>query len=325
MSSNNAQVPFFSAPSTQQVKPRWKLALGALLLFLCLHLNSTHADTPSFQLVSTKKNQAFVNQLKKQLQGIDSNHQLSVGSLESLPPPIKNTIYVSIGKQALTTLLSNKNFEKAPIIAALISSRDYYIATQTTGRKEHISAIFSDPSPYFQLQLIRQFQADAKFAFIYDQQNEYLLKPISAHATNLGFKAPYFINREEFTNLNNLLNDRALSDVDFVLATPNPNLYKRENTKNIIFTLLSRKQALIGYSSGWVKSGGLATVYSPKDDIVRSLSEHLQRVESPEVLPAAAHPSFFKVELNKNIMKLLNFREQNAEELALKLRGMHAQ
>lgn len=314
-----------STPALRAWPSPGRAVVFALLLFYCLTFANAFAETPTFFLLSPPKNAAFTETLKEQLLAVDPTLRVQRGEIDSFPQSQDNAVYVSIGKQALSTLLASKAYLKQKIVAALISSRDYHIAVESARRKASITALFSDPSPYYQLELIQQLQPDAKFAFIFDGQNKHLLKALSSHADKLGFPPPYFVDREKFSNLNNLLNDRALADVDFVLATPNPNLYKRENTKNIIFTLLSRKQALIGYSSGWVKSGGLATVYSAKDDIVRSLAEHLHLVSTTETLPAPQYPSFFKVELNKNIMKLLNFSDQSADELALKLRGNHAQ
>ncbi len=285
----------------------------------------------SFSFVYSAPNKQFVTDLVKQIAEILPTQTLSsinVTELSSLKPEIT---LVTTGRSALAEVLASPYYRQHRIVCTLISSADYYAEINKYSSTElQTTALFSDPSPTHQIFLASLLMDKPQIAFIYDTQTQFLIDIIRHAAKANALPEPTFIENNA-ANINVILQNRQLADADILLASPLKTIYNSENTKNIIFTLLSRNQALIGYSSGWVSSGALATVYSDKDDITHSLADLLDSIAKSltvtssqaltmPALPAPQYPNHINVKLNQNIAKLLAIEPIAESALADSLR-----
>lgn len=300
----------------------------SLILIGCLLLTSSvlHADESRvFVIAHSSAHQGVADKLSNTLQNALAQQIIRTEQIP-LKPPAANAVIITLGKNSLQHALQSPVLSQHPIFATLISSRDYFIALKqyssnknNAPKQRSISALFSDPSPIYQLKLSTLLMNKPKIAFIYDEFDQRLQTPITTQAKKLNLPTPLFIALDT-NDISKTLKSRAMINADVILATPNRALYNSSNAKSIIFSLLARQQALIGYSTGWVNSGALATVYSNQHDIARELTDIIQFIATHNgQLPTAAHPSRVNVKLNSHIARMLGITVANETELTKQL------
>jgi len=220
-----------------------------------------------------------------------------------------------MGKKTLSYLLQSENYATQTIIATLISSREYHrVVNEYAPKRATSMALFSDPSPVYQMRLAAALLKKPRLAFVYDHHDEYVLPLLMRTAKNLKLPAPVFIHYEPEFSINDILDDPHFMSADALLAMPNSAMYNRDTIKHIVFTLLNRKQALIGYSSGWVASGALASVYSDKNALAQSLANYLMRLPHQN-----QHPVDYDIAMNQQIAKILGISLLEKEEIQQRL------
>jgi hypothetical protein len=180
----------------------------------------------------------------------------------------------------------------------------------------HIRALYSDPSPYRQLQLIQYLKANARIAFFVDSNSGYQRQEIEQGAHELGLSPPVFIPYDG--QVTTLLRQPQLLDCDFVLSSYNPDIFNSVSLKTIIFTLLRRNQGLIGYSSAWVKSGALATTFSAQENIMLSLRDMLEeQSEQASKQLKSRYPTRYDIKLNTKVLRSLGFKDSSVSLIKL--------
>lgn len=117
-----------------------------------------------------------------------------------------------------------------------------------------------------------------------------------------------FVNEFEnpVTTLNNLL-----TNVDVILAIPDPKIYHTSSVRGILLTAFHRQMPIVGYSHTFVNNGAIACVYSNAKQISKQIAETIIAItQDPTKLktyPKEQYPNDFSVAVNYQVAKSLGF------------------
>ena len=216
----------------------------------------------------------------------------------------QNHIYITIGPAALRSLLEKT--EDNPILSLFTSSQSYRTILEKVAkhRRNTVTAIFAEPSPSDQLQLISLlYKRDISVAILLSEKNSYLLPLIKTSAAHLNID----LSVEEVLSekdINLALN--RIANASIILAIPDNNIYNAQNIRNILMTTYRHNQAVIGFSSAMVKAGALASTYSDIDDVLTQADNLLNTAAITGHLPEPQFPKYFSVVINDNVARSLN-------------------
>ncbi|MCG7883680.1 MAG: hypothetical protein N0C91_13425 [Candidatus Thiodiazotropha endolucinida] len=70
---------------------------------------------------------------------------------------------------------------------------------------------------------------------------------------------------------------------------------------------------IIGYSSGVVKNGALATTYTSLDDTVKSVADIIREFDSTGKIPVPDYSEYYSVVVNKYVVRSLDIYERDED------------
>ncbi|MEP3560917.1 MAG: ABC transporter substrate-binding protein [Marinobacter sp.] len=217
------------------------------------------------------------------------------------PPSKKNAPIIAIGPKAFARIY--RSTPNTVMIGTFVDRQ--FMDKYATEQNSRITAI------YYDVPLLRQAltgkvilpQAD-KVAILasYVNRNSYgaLIEQLSAY----GLEGKVFIVADKEQLIPSVI--RALSYGDFILGTPDHDIYHPRNIKHILLTAYRRNKILIGPSQAFVKAGAIASSYAPFSAIAEKTASHLIYYRENEVFPAAVYPDAYGVELNEQVARSLN-------------------
>lgn len=214
----------------------------------------------------------------------------------------KAPVYLTIGPEALRTLISSG--AQGPIISCFTSYKVFHGILDKAQRSGPISAVYADPSPAQQFQLISLiYRKPIKVGVILGSDNENMEAVLRRHVNARQAEVTYeTLGPGE--DINRALT--RLADVQAILATPDSTVYNAETIRTILVSTYRRNQALIGFSSAIVKAGALATTFSGVDDVVSQIEEMLTEFDATGHLPDPQFPKYFDVTTNDDVARSLN-------------------
>lgn len=216
----------------------------------------------------------------------------------------KRRIYVAVGPAALRTLIEQD--PDGAIVSVFTSSKVYRSIVENfpKPRRAAVTAIYAEPSPSAQLQLISAlYKRRIRVGVLLTEGNEYLLSILQNAASRAGLDLVVERVSDE-SDLNAAL-DR-IAQVPVLLAIPDSTIYNAETIRNIFITTYRRNQPVIGFSAGLVKAGALASTYPTVDDVAAQLVELLRDFDSSGQLSAPDFARYFSVAINDNVARSLN-------------------
>ena len=165
------------------------------------------------------------------------------------------------------------------------------------------SAVFAEPSPADQLQLVSLlYRRPARVGAIVGPESAFLRPALSGGAELYEFGRGDDINR--------ILNRMAQAEV--LLATPDSAVYTPENFRNILLSSYRHNQGVIGFSADMVKAGALASTYSDIEDINAQVAEVAAGYAASGVLPPPQFPRYFRTIINESVARSLNIKADTA-------------
>lgn len=215
----------------------------------------------------------------------------------------KISIYIAVGPDAFRYLASSGT--PGPVISTFTSQKVYSsILSKAPSRAGATSALFADPSPVQQFQLISLiYSKPIKVGVIISNDNEQIedvlrrsVSPRQAEVTYERMAAGEDINRVL----------TRLADVQAILAMPDSSVFNAETIRTVLVSSYRRNQALIGFSAAVVKAGALATTYTTVEDSITQLDEMLTSYETSGHLPEPQFPKYFDVAINTDVARSLN-------------------
>jgi len=237
-----------------------------------------------------------------------------ISDLSAPFPKQRDLVFVAIGPAALSAVLS-KNVEGA-ILSVFTSSQAYRTILDSAPRRDgHVTAIYAEPSPTDQMQLIASiFKRRVNVAVLNTEKTEHLVPTLRQAATIAGLSLEIKrVGAED--DLNRALNQ--VSQAAVILAIPDTDIYNVENIRNTLITSYRHNQGVIGFSVAMVKAGALATTYSNIEDIAVQVGELLDDFAGSGRLPAPQFPKYFRTTVNDSVARSLNLVvEDGTKEMA---------
>lgn len=116
---------------------------------------------------------------------------------------------------------------------------------------------------------------------------------------------------------------RLLEESEVLLAVPDQQVFNRQNLQGILLTTYRREVPMIGFSSGYVRAGALAAVYSTPEQIATQAAHWIVPLlaEPGRRLPPPGYPAYYSVAINHQVARSLGLRVPGEEDL---LRGLQA-
>lgn len=216
----------------------------------------------------------------------------------------KNVVYLTVGPSALSSILLK---ETEGSVISIYTSRQIYKSTieiASKMRSGSVTAIYAEPSPADQLQLISSiYKGPVKTGVLISESNVELHSVLQRAATNANIELQIeHVFADE--SLNRALN--RLKDVQVILAVPDGAIFNSENFKHVLLTAYRRNQAVIGFTAALVKAGALATTYSDFDDIAVQVSGMIAEYQGTGRMPEPQYPKYINVAINESVARSLN-------------------
>lgn len=227
-----------------------------------------------------------------------------ITNINTITSTKKDVIYIAVGPTALRELLA-KNLSSTTI-SVFTSSQAYrtILGNAPKYRNTKVTAVFAEPSPFDQLQLISAlYKRRVSVATLISNKNTYLIPMLNraASRTNINLVVERISDED---NINRILN--SVANVPVILSLPDNTIYSVDNIRNILVTTYRHNQSVIGFSSSMVKAGALASAYSSIEDIVAQVDELINEFTVSWRLPEPQFPKYFSVTINDSVAKSLN-------------------
>ena len=282
------------------------IAILRTMLLTLLLASSAWAGNVTLVLTESSGPYAeFDNTLRSVLDG--NNWKLSTHNASNLPETFtpRPELIVTAGTAAFRQILSRGG--QTPIIATLIPRQAYdkALADHNLRSSGRISAIYLDQPPARQAAFLRHLLPDQKkIGMLLSQET----LPTLAGFRQAFSKAGLNIETEESETERSLLPslNSLLSRVGVLLATPDTQIYRRDNIKAILVTTYRYQRPVIAFSSAFVNAGALAALFSTPAQIARQTAELIQQFST--TLPAPSAPAQFAIAINPNVAQALDLQ-----------------
>ncbi len=220
-----------------------------------------------------------------------------------------NNIILSVGEEALSSIIEGNG--NSPVIALFISQPTFN--NQNVDDKR-ITAIYSDPPPEKQVALAKAiFGKSASIGLIRSKQTNETIDIALQTAKRLNVAAKVIDVTPEKTPKEII--DSLKTTKSIILIKDKEIFQKISLEKLLILGYDINNIGIIGYSSGLVKNGALATTYVSLSDTALSVSLLLRELRQSKYLPEPKHSRYFNVALNKYVMRSLGIIEISENEV----------
>jgi ABC-type uncharacterized transport system substrate-binding protein len=298
---------------TQALWMRNLFASFMLLVVMCLTANA--AQTDNIAIVVSENSDAYTQvaerlRIRFELENPERARFITIPAQaldgKNADALANYALVVSVGVRAATLV---NNFElKVPVLHTLVPRAAYdQILLSKTVTGKNISAVFIDQPVARQLELIRLvapqisrvgalISADAPTL---GRALEQAAKPLGLQMDLESLKSP--------VELPSALK-RVFARSEALLALPDTQVYNQSTLQGILLNAYRSGQPVFGFSVGQVKAGALAAVYSTPEQIGNHAGELLLKAGEGNkwTLPAAQHPRYFSIAVNREVTKSLD-------------------
>ncbi|MFC1336814.1 MAG: hypothetical protein G8D89_18310 [gamma proteobacterium symbiont of Clathrolucina costata] len=261
----------------------------------------------------------FVDKLSESLPGRSFQYVIPVtaGKLSGT-----NKVIVALGEESLLEVIKGKG--NSPVIAAFISRPSYEEVLVNKNIDRPVTAVFSDPSPRRQIALIKALAGEsATVGVIETPGTRKEVEEAKAAAKDLDVKVKV-VDLEKYRTPKAVV--ESLSNTRMLLLQKDRAVFKQIPLDTLLVLAYDiNNMGIIGYSSGVVKNGALATTYTSLNDTAHSVASVVERLKNTNKLPTPDYAQFYSVSVNKYVVRSLALVEQDSElikrDIALLLRG----
>lgn len=210
-------------------------------------------------------------------------------------------VYLTIGPSALRSALSTDL--DAPIVSLFTSSQIYTeLIAGARPKRPAITAIYAEASPLHQMELITELFGKPLSVGVLLTDSTAYLRPLlrqAADSTRVNLTIEHVARDENVV--------RALArigPVGAILAVPDSTLYTPASVRTILESAYRSNKAVVGFSTGLVNAGAVATAYSTIDDTLAQLPEILSALMSAG-RAEPQYPRYWRVAINENVARSL--------------------
>ncbi len=229
-----------------------------------------------------------------------------------------DALVLALGPSALSEVLANN--PEQPVVSLFASSTFF---RERVSAEQSVTAVFNDPPLLRQARLGRLILPRARTIGLLaspDQADAY--RPAIESLEAIGLEARVFVVPSPDQLIRHL--SRALSYGDFLLGTPDEQIYNRNTIKHLLLTSYRQNRLVIGPTRPYVRAGALASTYTNAADQVTQGLEAVAHYFEHGELPEAAHAREFSVTVNRQVARSMNIPIPSDEQLADELRQLEA-
>ncbi|WP_168203155.1 ABC transporter substrate-binding protein [Marinobacter fonticola] len=286
----------------------WGILLIAMLTVFTLRpalaqetaSSSKPVETPDIFIAGSDNrsfNALFIDRLREALSPGTAIAPYSAQAGSASP----RTLVVTLGPAALNDVIQQA--PRPPVLALMISQKQFEQYDNLQGAP--VSALYLDPPLARQALLGRQILPHAATVSVLAKAGEEHLY----HELADTLKA-FRLELRVFTvkNPENLVAtlSRALNFGDFLLGTPDPEIYNRQTIKHILLTTYRHNRILIGPERAFVQAGALASSYTTTEAFIDQAAIIVDQFLKGTTLPDAHYPERFSVVFNQQVARSLN-------------------
>lgn len=195
--------------------------------------------------------------------------------------------------------------EAAPPLLAILVPRLAFerVADQARLRAGSLSVVYLDQPPARQMELLRlALPAVRTIGLLVGEESRdhaFVLEK-AANERGMGLAVSAVGPGGLFPAL-----QAVLSDVDVLLALPDPAVFNSQTAANILTAAYRRRVPLVGFSPAYVKAGALLALYSTPTQIGARGGEMLRQALAGKTLPPPQWPRDFDVAVNRDVARSL--------------------
>lgn len=168
-----------------------------------------------------------------------------------------------------------------------------------------------------QIKILKKlFNKNHLLTAIYTEKSEWRKQLLEKHSE----KQHGNIRFEKSSDIRNTLKS-LIASKGSILMLPDKALYNRNNISQILLSGYSNNITFIGYSISLTKTGALASIITPQNEIANDISRLAYEIIETKKSPGIYYPQTYKVYINKNIMESLdvNIETGNIEKNKLEI------
>lgn len=270
-----------------------RFLLRAFLLILALLPVARGAGTVLLVADDNSAHAEFAASLTENLRAASWN-------VERTPGNARIDLVVSAGSEAFRKAMSGN----LPVLAALIQRPAYERILAEAGRnRPRSSAVFLEQPPARQANFIRLLLPGLNRVGLLGRNDT--RNALATYQQSL-VQAGLIPDMEASEHDNELLPalNALLPRVSLLLATPDTEIYRRENIKAILITSYRYHKPVIAFSPTFVQAGALAAVYTSPAQFGQQLAELI--ASNGSNLPPPRDPQAFSLAINRNVAQALN-------------------
>ena len=217
-------------------------------------------------------------------------------------------IIVSLGSESLQQLL--KDTPTIPIIAIFISRASFLEHVKSYPDHSSITAVFSDPSIIKQLALIRILYGDKIHVGYFANDNDAYIDEVMDYSRQIGLSIDKLAYKDQTPRVD------LLKNIDVLLLQNNKTLFQHISLDDLLYiTYDLNNTGIVGYSSGLVKSGAVATTYHNLDDILNTLDTSLGEFSETGKLHSPTYPETYQLLSNNYVIRSLGLSKPSDEKI----------
>ena len=271
----------------------------------------------------------FVEALQRALDDPSiSGRSLSLVELTDLPERADDprlggaSLLVAVGVRAMRAAAERSDLP--PTLNVLVPRASYERVLAESARRRprtQFSVIYLDQPLSRQLALIRAlFPGKPRVGVLLGPESSAFLPRLRAEEARGG---PGVVSEKVLSELEIIpALARVLREADLLLALPDSTVFTRDSARPILLTAYRHRKPMLGFSQAYVNAGALAAVFSTPAQIARQTAEILDSsLARRSSLPAASHPRYFSVAVNRAVARGLAIEAPADEALRAELAG----
>lgn len=228
----------------------------------------------------------------------------TTGQLSSGNPTLENyKLTITLGIKAKKSYMASHNQAgHQKVLHALIPEH----FSHYDEKLQQFSLVLDQPK-LRQLSVINStFKSLSTIGILFSEKTEWQIEHLEDAANKLGLSLKSFkVNTNSETEIGRSIAE-ILPQVDVVLMIPDKSLYNRITISEILLTGYLNKTPFIGYSKALAKTGAIASIITPKENIIFDITHTAVKILNNEQKEMLIFPSTYKLTINEQIAESLD-------------------
>lgn len=296
------------APRTGRSTTGWGALLSALILIWPVTTLSEPSTAISVAPTDHPRYEQVRRLLARELSEAASVHAWS--SSEASP----DELVVTLDEATLSEIRANNPeqpvlslFVQSPSIDAIIRNQDRF------------SALYSDPPLLRQARLGQLIIPRANtVAILASPEEAGGYGALREKLAEIGLASRVFVIPSQDELIRHLA--RALSYGDFILGTPDPDVFNRQTVKPLLLTSYRSNRLVIGPSRAFVNAGSVASTYTRARAQIQEAGSMIRHWLQDGELAAPRYPEHYSVAVNNQVARSMDLLVPPEDELRKTLR-----